>query len=329
MFRLRVIRRTKKESRLLLGADAIFVGLLVLALCAGGPAALAGAPGFLEALFPGLAAQAHGVIDLHDAPVPPPAATTGAAMTGAVTPLSHFAPVESRTDAVSRLPKIALVIDDLGEDIAATDRAMKLPPAVTLSFLPFAEATPWLAPESEKRGHEVLAHVPMQALGSIDPGPMALRVGLSAEQIAARLAWSLARVPGLVGINNHEGSRFTADARGLAPVDRILAARHLFFFDSRTIADSKVVRVAHRFGVASAARDVFLDDVVTPKAIEKQLARLETLARKQGVAIAIGHPHDPTLTVLANWKHAGFALIPLSEAIRLKSNGAVAVATAN
>jgi polysaccharide deacetylase 2 family uncharacterized protein YibQ len=324
MFRLRVIRRAKKESRLLIGADVIFVGLLVLALCAGGPAALAGAPKILAALFPGGAAEAEGIAVGRYALVPPPAL-----MPGAVTPQTHSPVMAAKAaprPAAQIAPKIAIVIDDLGEDIAATDRAMKLSPAVTLSFLPFAQATPWLAPEAEKRGHEVLAHVPMQALSSIDPGPMTLKVGLSPQEITARLAWSLARVPGLVGINNHEGSRFTADAQGLVPVARMLAARHLFFFDSRTIADSKVMAVAHRFGVASAARDVFLDDVVTPEAIERQLAQLERLARAHGVAIAIGHPHDATLSVLAKWHPAGFALITLSEAIRLKSGHGFALA---
>jgi hypothetical protein len=328
-----VIRRPRKNSGLLHGADAVFAGLLLLALGAGGSAALSGFPQFLRAVIPDTAAHAGSAG--QDASLSLPSGGTPSLFTPQTLfpvtahPFPHWlvasapaVPVAARVGS----PKVAIVIDDLGEDLAGTDKAMKLPVAVTLSFLPFADGTPWMAQEAERGGHEVIAHVPMQALGPIDPGPMALRVGLSPQQIADRLNWSLARVPGLVGINNHEGSRFTADANGLAPVAQALAARHLFFFDSRTTADSKVVTVAHHFGVASAARDVFLDDVVTPAAIAAQLAELEKIARRQGIAIAIGHPHDATLTALANWKHAGIELVPLSEAIRLKSASAVAVA---
>jgi polysaccharide deacetylase 2 family uncharacterized protein YibQ len=222
-------------------------------------------------------------------------------------------------------PVIAVCIDDLGEDIAGTDKAMALPQAVALSFLPYAETTPFLAAEAARKGHEILAHVPMEAIGPIDPGPMALKVG--APDIAARLAWNIARVPGLVGINNHEGSKFSADAASLLPVAQTLAARHLFFFDSRTGPDTQIVAVARRFGVASAGRDIFLDDTVSEAAIRQQLAALVALARTQGVAIAIGHPHDLTLKVLAAWlvRDQGVTLVPLSQAIGLKS-GPVAVA---
>jgi polysaccharide deacetylase 2 family uncharacterized protein YibQ len=216
-------------------------------------------------------------------------------------------------------PSIAICIDDLGEDIAGTDKAMALPKAVALSFLPYAETTPFLATEAARKGHEILAHVPMEAVGAIDPGPMALKVG--APDAASRLAWNLARVPGLVGINNHEGSKFTADAAALTPVAETLAARHLFFFDSRTGPDSKVVAVSHMFGVESAGRDIFLDDVASEAAIDQQLEDLVAHARQTGVAIAIGHPHDLTLKLLAAWlaRDHGVTLVPLSEAIRLKT----------
>ncbi len=119
------------------------------------------------------------------------------------------------------------------------------------------------------------------------------------------------------------GSRFTADRAALIPVAEDLAARHLFFFDSRTTPDTQVVPIAHAFGVASAGRDVFLDDEQTADAVGAQIQELEAKARAQGVAIAIGHPHDVTLAALAAWTARaaarGFILIPLSEAITLKT----------
>jgi hypothetical protein len=119
------------------------------------------------------------------------------------------------------IPAIAICIDDMGGDPVGTAKAMALPEAVTLSFLPYAAATPSLALQSKEMGHEVLAHVPMEPIGPSDPGPKALKIG--ARDNADRLAWALARVPGLSGINNHEGSKFSSDAASLVPVVQALA----------------------------------------------------------------------------------------------------------
>jgi polysaccharide deacetylase 2 family uncharacterized protein YibQ len=223
---------------------------------------------------------------------------------------------------------IAICIDDLGEDLAGTDKAMALPKEVALSFLPFAESTPFLAEAASRRGHLVLAHVPMQALNGKDPGPMGLKPGMSRDEIARRLGWNLSRVPGLVGINNHEGSRFTADAVALEPVMATLKARHLFFFDSRTGPQSAVRDAARAAGVMTAARDIFLDDQPGAPAVSAELEMLAREARRTGIAIAIGHPHEVTLKLLAQWlaQDHGVTLVPLDEAIRMKAERATALA---
>lgn len=216
---------------------------------------------------------------------------------------------------------VAIVIDDLGINVAMTRKAIALPPTVTLAFLPYATATPALAREAAEAGHTILVHVPMEAVGPQDPGPMALRIGLPPSENLRRLTWDLERVPGFSGINNHEGSKFTADDQALASLMPMLAARHIFFFDSRTTADTKVVAVARAHGVLSAERDVFLDDVPTADEIKAQLAALEARARANGIAIAIGHPNPATLNAVAAWtnRETGFEQIPLERALEAKT----------
>ncbi|MCX7280910.1 MAG: divergent polysaccharide deacetylase family protein [Alphaproteobacteria bacterium] len=304
-------------------------------LVLGGAAALAGTPKFLEAVVQGIAAEsaapdglAHGVArfavpqgfsESHYTPqvlYPVTPSTMPEWLPRAILDMQRGPP-----PALSGArPVIAICIDDLGEDLAGTDRAMALPEAVALSFLPFAEATPFLADAAARKGHLVLAHVPMQALGLEDPGPMTLTTGMAPNEIASRMSWNLTRVPGLVGINNHEGSRFTADAVGLAPVMATLRARHLFFFDSRTGPDSAVPAAARAAGVMTAGRDVFLDDDQREAAVSAQLEILAREAKRRGVAIAIGHPHDATLRLLKDWlaHDHGVTLVPLDEAMRRK-----------
>ena len=158
---------------------------------------------------------------------------------------------------------------------------------------------------------------------------MTLKSGMATDEIARLLGQNLSRVPGLVGINNHEGSRFTADAAGLKPVMDTLRARHLFFFDSRTGPDSQAESAARAAGVMTAGRDVFLDDDQSAVAVSAELENLAREAKRTGVAIAIGHPHDVTLKLLAAWlaKDHGVTLVPLDEAIRLKNRQPVTLAS--
>ena len=173
---------------------------------------------------------------------------------------------EQGASLMAAIPAIAICIDDMGGDAGGSAKAMALPREVTLSFLPYAAATPALALQSKQMGHEGLAHVPMEPIGPSDPGPKALKIG--APDNAERLAWALARVPGLSGSNNHEGSKFSGDAVSLVPVVQLLSEKRLFFFDSRTIGRSQIVRVSHQHGVESAGSDVFLDNVLTDAAIK-------------------------------------------------------------
>jgi polysaccharide deacetylase 2 family uncharacterized protein YibQ len=218
-------------------------------------------------------------------------------------------------------PHIAIVIDDLGLDKRRTERTIALPGPLTLSFLGYATDLPQLAEEGHHAGHELLVHVPMEPISrSEDMGPNGLAVGLGEDEVLRRLRWNLARFEGYVGINNHMGSRFTANAESMAPVMAELKARGLLFLDSRTIGRSAGVELARRYGVPHAARDVFLDNEVNAPAIATQLAEVEAIARRNGSAIAIGHPHDATIAELTLWLEQlpkkGFVLVPLSTVVR-------------
>jgi len=339
-----------RESLIRRMPEIAFAALLAAGVITGGPDALAGLPRFLQAAMPGMAAQASPDTGLHTVahftltgfeesrfapqvlypvatnPVPGwLAQAIQVARLGAPPALRGVKPAPVPTAA---RPVIAICIDDLGEDIAGTDKAMALPQAVALSFLPYAETTPFLAEAAAKKGHLILAHVPMQALSARDPGPMALKPGMTSDEISRRIAWNLARVPGIAGINNHEGSRFTTDAAGLQPVMTALKARGLFFFDSKTGPTSQVEQVADHEGVMTAARDIFLDDDQSAAQVSAQLEALAATARRTGVAIAIGHPHDTTLRLLAAWlaQDHGVTLVPLDEAMRLKRMRETAIA---
>jgi polysaccharide deacetylase 2 family uncharacterized protein YibQ len=213
-------------------------------------------------------------------------------------------------------PRIVIVIDDMGVDRKRSDRVVALDGNLTLAWLPYARDLPQQTQQAHARGHELIVHMPMEPSGKEDPGPGALLTRFGETELRQRLAVNLSAFTGFVGINNHMGSRFTADRDDMAIVLSELSARGLMFLDSRTTPDSKAAPLAAHYNVPILARDVFLDHVMTPEAVAKSLAQVESIARRKGVAIAIGHPHDVTIAALTKWlptlEAKGFQLVPLT-----------------
>lgn len=223
--------------------------------------------------------------------------------------------------AIGNRPMIAVVIDDLGVDRKRSERVTTLPAPLTLAWMTYAENLRPITQAARQRGHELMVHVPMQPQSeSYDPGPDVLEVGLPTDELRRRLRWGLSRFDGFVGINNHMGSRFTADRAGMNVVMDEIRARGLLFLDSVTTQKSVAPDLARQYGVPFAARHVFLDNEMTVSAVRGQLAKTEAYARKYGAAIAIGHPHDGTIEALAGWlpglESKGFVLVPVTTIVK-------------
>lgn len=242
----------------------------------------------------------------------PPAGATPAWIANAV-PASHAA----------GQPMIAIVIDDVGVDRRRSEAVVALPAPLTLSYLTYADDLAGQTAAARRAGHELMVHVPMQPKNAdADPGPRVLRVRDDAAALREKLAWGLSRFEGYVGVNNHMGSRFTAERGVMEVVMTELGARGLFFLDSVTSAESKGVEAADAMGVPALARSVFLDNEDSPEEVRFRLEQAEKVAQKAGYAIAIGHPHDATISVLRDWlveaRARGFAIVPVSAIVRQK-----------
>ncbi|MBK4993855.1 divergent polysaccharide deacetylase family protein [Pseudomonas sp. S37] len=218
---------------------------------------------------------------------------------------------------------LSIIIDDLGQSTERDSRTLALPGPVTMAIMPDTLHATDFARQAHKAGKTVILHMPM------DPatGPYAWHPGLPVEELARRLDAALLKVPYAAGINNHMGSRMTAQREPMAWLMGELQRRHLFFVDSRTSAATVAAAEAQAQGVAHVSRDVFLDDVRTPEAITGQLQQGIALALKQGSAVLIGHPYPQTLEVLARelprLKSQGITLVKLPQMIAERSNQAM------
>lgn len=208
-------------------------------------------------------------------------------------------PAAVPAQAVSHRPRLAIVIDDLGNDRAQADALFRLSYPLTLSVLPHLPNSGEIAEEGHRRGYQVLLHLPMASTGGEKDEPIELHPGMDSGDVEQTFAAMLETVPYAVGVNNHEGSRGTSDATLMGELMPLLRERKLFFVDSRTTAATVAETAAHAAGVPATSRNVFLDDEQSVPAIRKQFALAVRDAREKGSALAIGHPHPETLQVLS------------------------------
>jgi polysaccharide deacetylase 2 family uncharacterized protein YibQ len=193
---------------------------------------------------------------------------------------------------------LAIIIDDLGYSAAASRGAVALPAPVTLSIIPGTPHAEETAQQGAALGKEIMVHLPMSSADTPVADPIALTEHLTADGFDRVLAEALASVPGARGVNNHMGSHLTTDPVAMQRLMQTLRAEGLFFIDSRTSADTVAAAEAERAGIPHASRNVFLDHDPEADRVAHEFDRAVSLARTQGTAIAIGHPHRDTLAVL-------------------------------
>lgn len=201
-------------------------------------------------------------------------------------------------------PKLVIIIDDLGESVSTARRLASLPFPVSFSVLPHNTRAREVAKVCRDKNLELLLHLPCEPDGYpkiANSGPGTLRVGMSPAVLEQTLIDNLSRLPEVDGVNNHMGSKLTRDKKAMSIILAHLKGRGKFFLDSLTTTKSCVRQVSSKLGMRYYRRHIFLDNTVKEQAITLQLKKAETLAKRNGVAVAIGHPHPATLAALEAW----------------------------
>jgi len=216
-------------------------------------------------------------------------------------PPSDFEPVDRRRGGV-----VAVVVDDVGYDEHALEALARWDTPIAVAVIPSAPFASRAVSLARERGWDLLVHLPMQPESGTSEAE-AIGVGDADDVIRGRVLAALAKTPGAIGLNNHQGSKATADTRVVRAVLGVVKERGLFFLDSRTTNASVAGAEAAAMGVPFLARDVFLDDVAAetsakggvPEALDAAWDRALLLAAKKGQAIVIGHPRKETLAFLS------------------------------
>jgi len=197
-------------------------------------------------------------------------------------------------------PRVALVIDDLGYDLALAEGFLALDAPLTVAVLPFSPHKQTVLDLARRHGKPVMLHLPMEPeeYPRVQPGPGALLATMTPDELLIQLRRNLQDVPAAVGVNNHMGSRLSQDSARLNQIFSVLKERGLFFIDSRTTDKTLAHQSARLLQVPFAQRDVFLDHHQDATFIRHQIEALIDRAEENGQAVGIGHPHPVTLEVL-------------------------------
>ena len=217
-------------------------------------------------------------------------------------PLPHPLPPKAKTAVkpFPKLPKIAIVIDDLGYDRLIAREYIELPLPLTLSFIPQAPYSKEMARIAMEKGKETLLHLPMEPLNypQTNPGPGALLISMSANEIKQIIDNDFKEFPFVKGANNHMGSRFTENREKMTVVLESLKKRKLFYLDSLTTPHSVVPALSGDLGIKYLQRNIFLDNEVAEDPIRRQLEKLVQVAQARGYSVGCGHPYPVLLQVL-------------------------------
>lgn len=228
----------------------------------------------------------------------------------------------------TKTKKVAIVIDDFGNNMEGTTEMMNLPIPFTAAVMPFLPSTKQDAQLAHDKGHEVILHLPMEPVRGKKSwlGPGAITTDLTSDEIHKRIVAAIDDIPYVIGINNHMGSKATADERVMKILVEICKERNLILLDSRTTPKSLIGKLAGQSGVPFSENQLFFDDLYTYSHISKQMTKFKKLVGQRDLVIAIGHvgpPGKKTAHVIKNaipiiQKEATF--VPISQTMNRTTN---------
>lgn len=237
-------------------------------------------------------------------------------------------PPAAKTNESSPTPRgaaghgtMAIIIDDFGYSRDVIESFALLNRSITFSVLPYKAYSNEAAARALSSGHQVMLHLPMEPLlGSEEQETTSITVNMGDADIRETVEKALQAVPGVSGVNNHQGSRATADTRVMADVMKVIKTNQLFFVDSRTNSRSIAAEAAKQYGVRTADNHLFIDNSSNINDIKKQLLTAADLAKRNGNVIVIGHARPNTAAALKEMlpelEAGGISLVSVSQIVR-------------
>ena len=199
-----------------------------------------------------------------------------------------------------KIATIVLVIDDFGyRNDSVSDGFLDLNIPITCAIIPGHLQSRKFAQKAFAAGKEVIIHMPMESsLNTPGEDEYKIKSGMTSEEVEWRIREVLKEMPEAIGMNNHQGSKATANGKVMSVLGSVLKANNKFFIDSRTTSKTVAEEIMRSIGVPTIRRHVFLDNDDSKDKISERIDEVARLAQKQGIAVAIGHAKPNTLKAI-------------------------------
>lgn len=209
----------------------------------------------------------------------------------AESPFTEPAKAAVMTQPQSQPKRMAIIIDDAGNDMKGTAEILDMPVKLTLAVMPFLSTTKKDAIAAHEKGMDVIVHMPMEPKSGRPEwlGPGAITSNLTDAEVRERVEKAIDDVPYAIGMNNHMGSKVTSDKRIMSIVLDVCRERGLFFVDSRTNFRSVVGEIAVSKNMPPVGNDIFLDDRNSKPHIRQQMELAAKRAVEKNMCVVIGH----------------------------------------
>jgi polysaccharide deacetylase 2 family uncharacterized protein YibQ len=220
-------------------------------------------------------------------------------------------------------PRLTIVIDDWGYNSYHCKNLEAINAPLGVAILPNLPYTRAVIDCAKAAGKDPMLHLPIEphVYREAYSSDYILKTDMAQAAVKKLLVKIFSEMPGVVGVNNHIGSKGTEDPVLMTTVLTEIKRRKLFFVDSLTSEQSVCGEVARKLKMRIAVRDVFLDNRNERQYIERQFMIAERLAIKNGHALIIGHDRALTLQIIKEQvdklTQEGFEFIPVKEYISL------------
>ena len=217
--------------------------------------------------------------------------------------------------------KLAVIIDDCGYDIDLVRRLVKLNAPFSFAIIPYRDYSSDVLHVINGGGQVAMLHLPMEPMdpSAMSEGKHTVLTSMDDKSIRALTRDMVSSLPGISGVNNHQGSKATSDERAMTAVLKELKSQGLFFVDSNTYSKSLGDKLAAQMGVPTGRNNIFLDNSTNEDEIIKKIWQAAAIADKYGSAIAICHARPHTVNAweqaIGEVKASGLKLVPVTEVL--------------
>lgn len=221
-----------------------------------------------------------------------------------------------------KVNKLAILIDDVGENVSIAKKFFNIKEKLNFAVIPFLRDSKKAADYLREKGYNVILHMPMESLGNEYLNRKTkdlIRTNMTQKEIINRFEKGLENIGGANGFNNHMGSKFTSNKKKMEELLKYVKEKNMYYIDSRTTSKSVGYSTAKKLNIKTYYSSIFLDNKKEVNYIEGRIKLAVKETKKHGKLVAIGHYNKITEEALENMipyiKANGIKLVFLNEVI--------------